>query len=323
MMKDGASRICTGVGLRIVGSAARWTEETSRGWRSRADASEPHSTAEKRSSRERAYGNRILLEISAGRGFRAIRSLAQTPVRTHDSGIEGNSRALSLHRSIAFLTCSRRAGRGQSVAAIALNTRAQGLLYRKTRNRVEVFAPSESTDYRIEASTGKTVDGNRITLSPPGDQVVLRVYAGDRYLGKKTFAVVDPPLPTLEVFNDSGDQLLCGEGVPRDRPGLRFQLAPDSVFAARHPEDATYRVRRVALEMRPTGFDHGGDLGTFELGEEGTLKGRLVRILNNLRAQPGDRFVVRLQKVVRINHNGDAVSVDLSEAASRFEFELY
>jgi hypothetical protein len=60
------------------------------------------------------------------------------------------------------------------------------------------------------------------------------------------------------------------------------------------------------------------ELGNFDLESDGRLV--LTRELQG--TEPGDQIIVRLKDIVRINHQGDRVEVDLRENSRTFGFVL-
>lgn len=196
-------------------------------------------------------------------------------------------------------------------------------LYRRTANEIRISVPGlEHRDLRLESSTGKSADGRHLRLSPAGDSVSVRAYlpdgAGEEvYLGTKQFVVTDPPRPQIKIRNATGEELTSGDNLSRRRPVVEVEVEPDREFAQRHPQDATYRVRAARVSIR-RGLQASEVLGTFSVEDGGRLQ--LTKKLQN--AASGDRILIQLQGVVRINHAGQAVPVDLSESFRSFSFVL-
>lgn len=199
-------------------------------------------------------------------------------------------------------------------------------LYRRTRNQIRIDVPGlENRQLQLESSSGGSVNGRQLTLSPSSNNVTVRAYLpseDDRvYLGEKEFAVIDPPRPQLKVLNVQGQEVSNGDNLPRAQPVLEFQVEPDAEFAKSYPQDANYRVRRARVSIRK-GLRASEEIGTFDLGSSSTLKGELIRGLNQAQAQPKDRLIIQLQDVVRINHAGQAIPVNLNESSLAYSFIL-
>jgi len=202
-------------------------------------------------------------------------------------------------------------------------------LYRRTRNQIRIDVPGlENRQLQLKASSGGTVNGRQLTLSPSANNVTVRAFLPPEsddgkpvYLGKKDFAVIDPPRPQLKVLDASGKQISNGESLPRARPVLEFDVEPDPEFAKSYPKDARYRVRQAKVSIRK-GLKASQEIGTFDLGSNSSLKGSLIRGLNKVRAQPKDRLIIQLKDVVRINHAGQAIPVELNESSLAYSFIL-
>jgi len=163
-------------------------------------------------------------------------------------------------------------------------------------------------------------------LSPSSNSVTVRAYLPSEngenvYLGEKEFAVIDPPRPQLRVLDAQGEQLANGDNISRARPTLQFQVEADPEFAKSYPQDANYRVRRAKVSIRK-GLKASQEIGTFNLGQNSTLKAELIRGLSQVGAQSKDRVIIQLQDVVRINHAGQAIPVNLNESSLSYSFIL-
>lgn len=200
-------------------------------------------------------------------------------------------------------------------------------LYRKTRNQIRIDVPGlEGRPLRLESSSGGSVDGRQLTLSPSSDNVSVRAYlptgGGESvFLGEKEFAVVDPPRPQLKVLDRQGNELTSGDNIPRGAPTLQFKLEADPEFAKSYPQDANYRVRRAKVSIRK-GLQASQEMGTYELGQNSTLQRQLIRGFGEVGAQAKDRIIVVLQDVVRINHAGEAIPINLNESSRSYSFTL-
>ena len=204
---------------------------------------------------------------------------------------------------------------------------ATNSLYRKTRNQIRIDVPGlEGRTLQLESSAGGSVSGRQLTVSPSSNNITVRAYLpkqdGDPvYLGKKEFAVIDPPRPQLQVLDAQGEQISNGDNLPRRRPVLQFQVEADREFAKSYPQDANYRVRRAKVSIRK-GLKASQEIGTFELGDGSSLRGELIRGLDDVGARPKDRLIIQLQDVVRINHAGEAIPVNLNESSLSYSFIL-
>jgi hypothetical protein len=201
-------------------------------------------------------------------------------------------------------------------------------LYRQTRNQIRIDVPGlENRSLQLRASSGAQVDGRQLTLSPSSNNVVVEAFLpsqgdGDPVkLGEKEFAVIDPPRPQIQVRNAQGEQITNGESISRQRPGLQFQVEPDAEYAKSYPEDANYQVQSARISIRK-GLQATQEIGTFDLGSGADLTRALITGLNEVNAQPKDRLIIQLQGVVRINHAGQTIPVDLNDSSLSYSFIL-
>ena len=204
---------------------------------------------------------------------------------------------------------------------IVAKTETAQALYRRTLNRLRLSVPGiEDQSLRVEGPGG-SASGTTLPVSPAGEQVTVDVYLkrsgeDDLLLGQREFTVIDPPRPQIRVFGSQGE-VTSGAPINRRRATLRFQVEPDREFQSRHPEDARYEAGAATVYLR-RGQMASEELGTFELGEDG----RLVLTQELRDTEPGDQIIVRLRKVVRINHQGRRVEVSLRENSRTFGFIL-
>jgi hypothetical protein len=197
-------------------------------------------------------------------------------------------------------------------------------LYRRTLNQIRIDVPGlENQPLQLETSTGQTIDGRQVQLSPSSSNVTVSAYlAGNEnrdrvYLGQKEFAVIDPPRPEIRVLNAQGKEITSGDAIAKARPVIDFEIEPDAEFRSTYPQDARYRIREARVSIRK-GLAASEEIGTFDIGSGGSLK--LVRELRDAAAK--DQLLIQLRGVVRINHAGEAIPVDLSESSRSFSFVL-
>jgi hypothetical protein len=194
-------------------------------------------------------------------------------------------------------------------------------LYRQSLNTVRFEVPGlEDRQLKLDAGSG-TVEGRTIDLSPAGDGTTVSVYLvgengeGDLLLGRKSFTTIDPPRPEIRVFN-AGRELRNGDNLPRARALLNFRFEADEEFRRRFPRDARYGASSARVFLR-RGLAASEELGTFDLSGGDLV---LTRALRD--ARPGDRVLVQLEGIVRINHAGRSIGVPLNRGTRTFGFTL-
>lgn len=194
-------------------------------------------------------------------------------------------------------------------------------LYRQSLNTIRFEVPGlEDRQLKLSAG-GSPVEGRTINLSPEGNGTTVAVYLvggngeEDLLLGRKSFTTIDPPRPEIRVFS-AGRELRNGDNLPRARALLEFRFDADEEFKQRFPRDARYGASRARVFLR-RGLAASEDLGVFDL-DGGSLV--LTRALRD--ARPGDRVMVQLEGVVRINHAGRAIAVPLNQGTRSFGFTI-
>ncbi len=204
---------------------------------------------------------------------------------------------------------------------IVAASEATQALYRQSLNTIRFEVPGlEDRKLKLSAG-GAKIEGRTINLSPDGNGTTVAVYlAGengeeDLLLGRKAFTTIDPPRPEIRVFN-AGRELRNGDNLPRARAMLDFRFDADQEFKQRFPRDARYAASRAHVFLR-RGLAASEDVGTFNL-DGGSLV--LTRALRD--ARPGDRVLVQLEGVVRINHAGRAIGVPLNRGTLSFGFTI-
>ena len=200
---------------------------------------------------------------------------------------------------------------------IVAMSEATQTLYRLCENSVRIEVPGlENRPLRLAVGNSR-VDGRSIKVSPSGQRIDVNVFvlegSEEVFLGRKEFAVIEPPRPEIQVTS-AGRPVNNGDGISRRRALLEFNFKPDESFQSRFPRDARYLAAQATVYLRK-GLKASKKIGTFSLDGEKLV---LTRALRD--AQPGDRVLIRLEGVKRINHNGQAVDVQLHEASRTFGY---
>ncbi|WP_040605692.1 GldM family protein [Salisaeta longa] len=208
---------------------------------------------------------------------------------------------------------------------VATSVAAQSL-YRQTLNQIRIDVPGlENQPLRLEYGN-TSVDGRTIQLSPAGDNVTVSAYLqrqgqDDVYLGDKSFGVIDPPRPEIRVLDAQGNPLISGQSFPAARPLINVNVVADQEFAKSYPQDARYRVGQVQVSIR-RGLGVSERIGTFNVPSDGRINFRTFSEYRSADPEREDQIILELQDVVRINHAGQAIPVDLSDASRSYSFIL-
>ncbi len=206
---------------------------------------------------------------------------------------------------------------------IVATSEATQALYRRTLNTIRFNVPGlEDRQLAVAVGGGEPQEGRTVSISPAGEAASVRVYLdredgeADVFLGTKSFAVISPPRPEIQVMDAAGRAISSGDNLPRGRAMLRFDVEPDEEFRQRYPQDARYAIGRATVYLR-RGMAVSEQIGTFDV-----QGGRLVLTQLLQEARPGDRIIVQLEGVYRINHAGQSIAVPFTEASRTFGFTL-
>ncbi|MBT8401703.1 MAG: hypothetical protein KJO98_14590 [Rhodothermia bacterium] len=192
-------------------------------------------------------------------------------------------------------------------------------VYRLCSNSIRIEVPGLENRPLSLSAGGQSIRGRQITLSPSGKsaEVKVSVVEDDRevFLGSKSFAVIDPPRPEIRVTS-AGRPINNGESLSRRRALLEFAIEADESFKRRFPKDARYVAGSATVYLRK-GMTASKKIGSFR------IEGNKLVLTKALRdARPGDRVLIRLEGIKRINHAGQAVSVQLHEASRTFGYSI-
>jgi len=193
---------------------------------------------------------------------------------------------------------------------IQVQSAALSTLYLNCGNKLNVGVPALGTSYNPSFSVkgGSSIQGKErglVTIVPSAPKVTLGVSSDGNKIGDVEFDVQRIPKPRIQVYNGSKPvNLREGESANALRV-LRAQAIPDENFKAQLPDDARYRVNRWTITLargpRPIGQPIKATSETVNLSQ---LMGS---------ARPGDRLVVAINQVLRMNFKGNTEEVNIGE----------
>jgi len=143
--------------------------------------------------------------------------------------------------------------------------------------------------------------GGKVTIVPNASQVTMNVNNQGNTLGIERFKVRLVPKPEIQVF---GNGRLIDEKRGEAASSLRsldVRAVADENFKATNPEDARFRVTSVTVNL----VRGGRRVNFVELGGSGSI-GNLAQ-----QAQSGDRYVVEVKGVQRMNFQGKIMPVNI------------
>ncbi|MBW8051808.1 MAG: gliding motility protein GldM [Cytophagales bacterium] len=180
---------------------------------------------------------------------------------------------------------------------IQIQSQSVSALYLNCGNKLRVLVPALGQSYRPSygVTGGKAIRGSRkgeVTIVPNAKKVILRVSSSGTYIGKEEFKVIGIPLPDIVVY--IGKRTVDrkkGVNAPGPRT-LIVKAEAEKNFKAFLPDDARYRIVKwvafLARGRRP--------VTTINCTSS---KCNISEIASN--AKPGDRIVIDVKKVQRLN----------------------
>jgi len=193
---------------------------------------------------------------------------------------------------------------------IQVQSAALSTLYLNCGNKLNVGVPALGTSYNPSFSVkgGTSIQGKErglVTIVPSAPKVTLGVSSNGNKIGDVEFDVQRIPKPEIQVYNGSKPvNLRQGESANALRV-LRAQAIPDENFKAQLPDDARYRVNRWTITLAR---------GPRAIGQPIKATSETVNLSQLMgNARPGDRLVVNIDQVLRMNFKGNTEEVNIGE----------
>ncbi len=193
---------------------------------------------------------------------------------------------------------------------IQVQSAAVQALYLNCGNDINIQVPALGKEYNpnFKVIGGAMVTGRGkglLTVIPKSTQVKIHVYNNSSMLGTQTFNVRSIPKPEIKLTS-KGKSVNAKEGFPIPGPrSLELSAIPDESFKNFLPKDARYRVAKWEIILAR--------------GSRAIEKQKVNGPSVNLRrfaavAKPGDRIVVEVQKVERMNFKNEIENVKFGTA---------
>lgn len=178
-------------------------------------------------------------------------------------------------------------------------------LYRNCGNVLNIQVPELGAAYNpnFEVTGGsvqRTSQRGVVTVSPTNRRVAITVKNNGATIGKEEFRVKPIPMPTVKLYSGGREVDLRNGGRALRR--IEVRVIPDADFAEFLPKDARYRVTDYEVIIAR---------GSREVASKrfNTPTANLTSLLANVR--PGDRIVVDIKKVERMNYQNKREVVKL------------
>lgn len=181
-------------------------------------------------------------------------------------------------------------------------------LYLNCGNELQINCPQLGSAYSpsFKATGANTIKGaktGQVTVVPNSAEVKLNVYNSGNLLGTENFKVRRVPKPEIRLYNRGKEvNVKQGENISALRQ-LNIKAIPDESFKTFLPKDARYRVSgwevTLARGKRPVAPPS-------KVTKESLAVGNLMQ-----KAKPGDRVVVEVKRVQRMNFRGQTENVNV------------
>jgi hypothetical protein len=181
-------------------------------------------------------------------------------------------------------------------------------LYMDCGNIVNIEVPALGTSYNptFSALGASIVKGDRpgkVTIIPTQRRVTVNVTNDGTTLGSVAFEVMPIPLPRFVILDNSGSEIDWKQGVRGNSlTGLRIVPEADADFKKEVPDDAVYKIRSMEVIHARGASPINRMSATSEVLDFSPWRSQF---------KPGDRIVIEIKNVTRINHNGEEEKVEI------------
>ncbi len=196
---------------------------------------------------------------------------------------------------------------------IQIQSESVQALYLNCGNELQVNVPALGTTYdpSFSAQGGSAIKGQKtgsVTVIPKAPKLTLGVSSGGYNIGSETFTVKRVPKPTIAIKGPGGGLVNMQKGETASRlRSIKIEAIADEDFKNFLPKDARYRVAEgeviLARGSRPIGKE--------TLSNETANLGRLMS-----QAKAGDRLVIEIKKVQRMNFKNEVEEVPMGASES-------
>jgi len=196
------------------------------------------------------------------------------------------------------------------VAKPTLNFQSAELpaLYLNCGNKVKVNVPELGAEFVPEfgisgGNIEKTGTKGEIVIIPTSNaKVTVKVKSDGLAIGDKSFSVRKIPLPTVLMKNGSAAINVLNGISKNEIRNLCMWVIPNPDFQTFLPQDARYKIKKWNMIWARRSSKKGGESGN----------GTRLNLGNKYdQAQPGDRIVVEIEELVRINFRNEEEIVKL------------
>ena len=190
---------------------------------------------------------------------------------------------------------------------IQVQSAAVQALYLNCGNELNIQVPALGTEYNpsFTATGADVISGSGkglVTVIPKSSEVKLNVYSNNNLLGTQTFKVRKIPKPDISITSKGGT-VNEKQGMPAPGPRrLEVRAVADESFKTFLPKDARYRVTQWEVSLARG----SRALKTQRVNSQDVSLNDFVPL-----AKAGDRLVIEIKKVERLNFKGEIEPVEV------------
>lgn len=183
-------------------------------------------------------------------------------------------------------------------------------LYMNAANKLSVDVPALGQAYNpsFKAVGATILTGDKksvIKVVPNAKQVVLSVINAGSLLGDETLPTRKIPNPGIQIIGGGKPVDMKNGYTVSNMPGaLSIKVTADEVFALTCPEDSKYKINKVNVILAR---------GRNAVMQQSTSGFMLDISSFKSKAKPGDRILVEIEKMVRLNYSGATDEVKLAD----------
>lgn len=194
---------------------------------------------------------------------------------------------------------------------IQVQSQAVSALYFRCGNELSIQVPALGNAYdpSFEVKGGNLINGDQkglLTIIPTNNNVEVSVLNAGNLIGVKKFGVRRVPKPEIQIQNRGG-QISGQQGLQiAQMNSLTAAVIPDEDFKRLLPNDANYRVAEWKITLASGPRPKGAPLVLS--GSDANLRSLKQR------ARAGDRLVIEVTRVERLNYQKQIEVVPISFA---------
>lgn len=261
----------------------------------------------------RLNGNPI--DVVNGRGIINFKTSAQ-PSEYDANGLATKSFEVSITAADGTgETITRTKRHEYQVAQPVIDVRSQAVevLYLGCLNNLNInvpaLGPAYQPSFKVAGGTFRSgTQKGQILVDPSQREVKIDVSSSGLYIGSREFQAKPVPLPRLDA-RPNGQPYNANNGLDEKPSNIVLFLAPDADFQERYPQDANFLVSKGSVTLA-----RGRQTKRVIPITTATARVDLSPIISLM--QSGDRIVVYVEEIVRVNYDNKSIPIPFTSDAT-------